>query len=87
MTNKEKDQMDSVERQQYKNLRKCFYDILLDPIMGKDYYNMGMDVYQSDRYCCIDLKKKFDDLEFDMRMWRKIAIVAILLCIVLLVFR
>mgnify|MGYP001278392732 CR=1 FL=1 len=42
---------------QYENLRKHF-NKLVDNVLGKDYYNMGMDVYTCDEITCEDLSKK-----------------------------
>ncbi len=38
---------------QYNNLRKHFNKMIND-ILGPDYYNIEMDVYQSDIACCED---------------------------------
>lgn len=45
---------------QYKNLRKHFSQLVED-VLGKDYYNEGMDIYTCDEYCCRDLKKKLKE--------------------------
>jgi len=42
---------------QYKNLRKCF-NKMVTKVLGKDYYNMAMDVYDADRICCEDVASK-----------------------------
>jgi Lar family restriction alleviation protein len=42
---------------QYENLRKHFRK-MTDDILGKDYYNMGMDVYECDRIICEDITKQ-----------------------------
>jgi len=42
---------------QYENLRKQFQR-LVDDVLGKDYYNEGMDTHKCDEYCCRDLKNK-----------------------------
>ena len=42
---------------QYNNLRKHF-SIMVDNVLGVDYYNMAMDVYESDRICCEDITNK-----------------------------
>ena len=42
---------------QYENLRECFQKMIGD-ILGKDYYNMGMDVYDCDRLSCEDVTAK-----------------------------
>lgn len=42
---------------QYENLRKHFYK-MIDDVLGKDYYNTGLDVYECDRMICEDITKK-----------------------------
>ncbi|MCK5020900.1 MAG: hypothetical protein KAS32_28020 [Candidatus Peribacteraceae bacterium] len=41
----------------YANLRKYFTKMVED-VLGKDYYNMGMDVYTCDKLCCEDMTRK-----------------------------
>lgn len=42
---------------QYQNLREHFNNLLHD-VFGKDYYNLGADVYSSDKLSCSDLKSR-----------------------------
>jgi predicted HTH domain antitoxin len=42
---------------QYANLRVCFNQ-LIEEVLGKEYYNMGMDVYTCDRLTCEDIASK-----------------------------
>ena len=42
---------------QYKSLRKYFRKMIYD-VLGKDYYNMAMDVFDCDRICCEDITTK-----------------------------
>lgn len=42
---------------QYDSLRKNFSS-MIDDVLGKDYYNMAMDVYEADRICCEDITRK-----------------------------
>jgi len=42
---------------QYESLRKNFSS-MVDNILGKDYYNMAMDVYEADKICCEDVTRK-----------------------------
>jgi len=46
-----------IRLRQYENLRKHFQK-LIDEVLGKDYYNEGMDTYRCDEFCCRDLKDK-----------------------------
>ena len=42
---------------QYDSLRKNFQN-MVDDVLGKDYYNYGMDVYECDKQCCEDITRK-----------------------------
>jgi hypothetical protein len=42
---------------QYQSLRVNFH-LMVSNVLGKDYYNMGMDVYECDRICCEDITNK-----------------------------
>lgn len=42
---------------QYESLRVNFNKMVSD-VLGGDYYNMGMDVYEADRICCEDISNK-----------------------------
>ena len=42
---------------QYESLRKNFKKMVKD-VLGEDYYNMAMDVYDADRICCEDITRK-----------------------------
>jgi len=42
---------------QYESLRENF-QLMVDDVMGKDYYNMAMDVYDCDKICCGDITRK-----------------------------
>jgi hypothetical protein len=42
---------------QYESLRKSF-SLMVEDVLGKDYYNMGLDVYNCDRLCCRDITTK-----------------------------
>lgn len=49
--------IDRIRLLQYENLRKHFRKLIED-VLGKDYYNMGADVYSCDEICCEDLRNK-----------------------------
>lgn len=46
--------MEDIEKMQYKNLRAGF-NLLVDTILGKDYYNEYIDHYNCDLGCCRDI--------------------------------
>ena len=42
---------------QYESLRENF-NTMVTNVLGKDYYNMAMDVYACDKICCEDVTAK-----------------------------
>jgi hypothetical protein len=42
---------------QYESLRENF-NLMVDNVLGEDYYNMGIDVYLCDQICCEDITRK-----------------------------
>lgn len=42
---------------QYESLRRNF-SLMVDNVLGEDYYNMAMDVYDCDTACCEDITRK-----------------------------
>lgn len=49
---------------QYDSLRLNFNKMVND-VLGGDYYNMGMDVYDADRICCEDITNKANESFLD----------------------
>jgi len=50
-------EIDRIRLLQYESLRNHFSTMVKD-VLGKNYYNMGMDVYECDRLCCEDITRK-----------------------------
>jgi len=42
---------------QYENLR-YFFNTMVTNVLGKNYYNIEMDVYEADKQCCEDITNK-----------------------------
>ncbi len=42
---------------QYESLRNNF-QLMIEDVLGADYYNMAMDVYDADKICCDDITYK-----------------------------
>lgn len=49
---------------QYDSLRLNFNKMVND-VLGGDYYNMAMDVYDADRICCEDITNKANESFLD----------------------
>lgn len=75
--------MVNVTEKIYLDLMKRLREQLVYPILGKDYYNMGLDVYTVNENTIRDLKYEFDKLELSRNLYKKLTI---LLSIVLLIY-
>ncbi|MBO9483777.1 hypothetical protein [Salinisphaera sp. G21_0] len=42
---------------QYRSLRK-YFNRMVTTVLGADYYNTAMDVYEADKICCEDITRK-----------------------------
>lgn len=56
--------IDRIRLLQYESLREHFSKMVKD-VLGDDYYNMGMDVYESDRLVCEDITAKANKSWFE----------------------
>ena len=54
---------------QYESLKKNFNKMCRN-VLGEDYYNMAMDVYDADRICCEDITRKANKTWFDKLLSR-----------------
>lgn len=77
--------MDNI-KEQYENLRYTF-NLTVKKVLGSHYYNNYSDTYQSDFQACKDIEKKIDTIKYDLKMWRRIAIVMMIISWCLIVFK
>ena len=70
----------------YSSLRRNF-NVLVKTVMGSDYSNDAINVISSDIQAIKDARRKVDNLKFDVKMWRNIAIIMMLISFLLLVFK
>jgi hypothetical protein len=63
---------------QYSNLRKCFRENLVHPILGEDYYNLAMDTYEADRITTEDLRCHFDGLKIACKIFKSLLAVSVI---------
>lgn len=75
-----------IQQMQYDNLRKCFNENLVYPILGKDYYNIAIDVYNSDKKTTEDLKTIFNNLNTSNTFYKIIFIISLIFNVLLLTF-
>lgn len=45
-------------------------DAMKDRILGDDYYNLGLDVYQTHRFLCRDIVHKYERMKESRDSWR-----------------
>lgn len=69
----------------YSSLRRNF-NVLVKTVMGSDYSNDAINVISSDVQAIKDVRRKVDNLKFDVKMWRNIAIIMMLISFLLLMF-
>lgn len=69
----------------YSSLRRNF-NVLVKTVMGSDYSNDAINVISSDVQAIKDVRRKVDNLKYDVKMWRNIAIIMILISFLLLMF-
>lgn len=69
----------------YSSLRRNF-NVLVKTVMGSDYSNDAINVISSDVQAIKDVRRKVDNLKYDVKMWRNIAIIMILTSFLLLMF-
>lgn len=76
--------MDNIN-EQYSSLRKNF-NLLVKKIMGNNYYTIAPDVVSSDIQAIKDIERKFINLTNNLKWWRNIAIIMMIISLVLLMF-
>lgn len=69
----------------YSSLRRNF-NVLVKTVMGSDYSNDAINVISSDVQAIKDVRRKVDNLKYDVKMWRNIAIIMMLISFLLLMF-
>lgn len=70
---------------QYQSLRKNFDKYLVKPILGEEYYNMGLDVYTADELTCHELKREFDNLHSSNTILKVFLIISVAVNVLLVV--
>ena len=81
------DALDEIEKEQYKNLRKNFNN-LVKSILGKRYLNYSSDVYSSDIKCCEEIEWVYKSLNKDLKIYKKVTttLIITLLIVSILLF-
>ena len=89
MANQEKEVLNVINLEKedisYSSLRRNF-NVLVKTVMGSDYSNDAINVISSDVQAIKDVRRKVDNLKYDVKMWRNIAIIMILISFLLLMF-
>lgn len=74
---------DKIIRLKYSNLRENF-NSLKNEVLGTEYYNMAMDVYECDRQIVKDMKRKFKYMKSDIKVLKIISVVSVIINILLI---
>ena len=89
MANQEKEVLNMINLEKedisYSSLRRNF-NVLVKTVMGSDYWNDAINVISSDVQAIKDVRRKVDNLKYDVKMWRNIAIIMMLTSFLLLMF-
>ena len=89
MANQEKEVLNMINLEKedisYSSLRRNF-NVLVKTVMGSDYSNDAINVISSDVQAIKDVRRKVDNLKYDVKMWRNIAIIMMLTSFLLLMF-
>lgn len=89
MANQEKEVLNVINLEKedvsYSSLRRNF-NVLVKTVMGSDYSNDAINVISSDVQAIKDVRRKVDNLKYDVKMWRNIAIIMMLISFLLLMF-
>ena len=78
--------MDDLERKHYVWLKEK-YDFLVKIIMGSNYYTNSIHVFDADVEAFEDMKKKFDSIKYDLKMWRIVAVIMMIIYCCLIIFK
>lgn len=78
--------MKDLEKKHYTWLKES-YDYLVKIILGSDYYTYSIHVFDADVEAFNAMKKKIDTLKYDLKMWRRIAIVMTIISVMLVIFK
>jgi hypothetical protein len=78
--------MEDLEKKHYIWLKEK-YDFLVEVILGSDYYTNSIHVFDADVESFNDMKKKIDTVKYDLKMWRRIAIVMTIISVMLVIFK
>lgn len=66
--------MNKITEKQYENLRFYIEKNLINPILGSDYYNLGHDVYTSDKAITESIRDKFLEVESKKKLYFRLII-------------
>lgn len=81
----DKEDLDRIRLLQYENLRHNF-QITIDDILGKDYYNMSADVYTCDKFCCEDLMYHNKYQKNEIKFYKILSIYELILLIIFIIY-
>lgn len=61
--------MTNGQKENYKNLRENLHMLVLH-VLGENYYTINSDVYNSDRECFDDIKRRYTNLKSELKFYK-----------------
>ena len=78
--------MSNLEKEHYAWLKEK-YDFLVKIIMGSNYYTNSIHVFDADMEAFEDMKKKLNSIKYNLKMWKIIAVIMMIISCCLMVFK
>ena len=78
--------MSNLEKKHYAWLKEK-YDFLVKIIMGSNYYTNSIHVFDADMEAFEDMKKKLNSIKYNLKMWKIIAVIMMIISCCLMVFK
>lgn len=78
--------MDDLEREHYTWLKEK-YDFLVEIILGSNYYTNSIHVFDADVEAFKDMEKKLDSIKYDLKMWKIITAIMMIISCCLIIFK
>jgi len=61
------------------------YSIIIDEVLGKNYFNYGNDVYSCDHYSREDILKEFKELKADIKTYKLVSIILLIVGLIAII--
>ena len=61
------------------------YSIIIDEVLGKNYFNYGHDVYSCDQHSREDILKEFKELKADIKTYKLVSIILLIVGLIAII--